>query len=232
MADLIFYKNLLPQYREYALISVVMLEEVIETGLPLGQRKITRSKKNEFKGRLPMLRVILAAIKEGRFVGPDWMNPFELQMAHYPEQIPNLPEPPTFSSDTSMPVTLSDDTSMDEFEPEVFDVLPLAQSTPRHRSPDVPQNWSPIYSFSEATSMEISYADSTIEESITILMNDTINSMDATKTIEPSRSQSFDQKVLEFSFNSGYSCHRSDLMSPTSPPHEWVDKTMEIQLAE
>ena len=215
MADLIFYSNIFPQFQEYALISVEVLEEVIKTGLPLGQKNITRSKKKQFKDNLPMLRVILAAIKENRFVGPNWMSIFELEMVHFPERgIPNLPEPPSFSSEISEDsLNLSDSMQVEEFVPEDFFMVPLAQSTPRHES------------FGEETPMNISYADTTIEDSVMIMMNDTIISI-------PSSPQSFGQEVLRFSFNSGYSCHRSLLLSPTSPQVEWVDKTIEIQAAE
>jgi hypothetical protein len=51
-----------------------------------------------------MLRLILAEILEGSFVGPDWMNRYQMVMVHFPEQIPGSPEPPTFSSDSSVEI--------------------------------------------------------------------------------------------------------------------------------
>ena len=215
MEDTLTYISLFPQVREYSLISVVDLEEVIRNEKPLNSETLTRSKKKAFKEWLPMLRVILAAILEGRFVGPDWMNRYQMAMVHFPEQTPGLPEPPTFSGEASyLNLDLSDNMQTEEFVPEHFLMLPLAQSTPRHQS-----------SFEEST-IDISFADTTIDASLTILMNDTMLSV-----LEPSSPQKFGQEVLVFSFNSGYSCNRSALMSPTSPPNEWVDKTMEIEEA-
>ena len=219
MADLTIYSNLFPQVREYALISVAELENVIETGLPLNREALTRSKKRAFAGWLPMLRVLLAAIQEGTFIGPDWMNPYELRMVHFPEAgIPNLPEPPTFSNDD-----MTEQMQTDEFDEEEFDMLPLAQSTPRHSSSDEPPRWSQINSSIDESSMMISFADSTIEDSITIEMNDFIETM-----LDQSSPRSFEKEVLEFTYTSGYSTHRSDLLSPTSPPTEWIEETMEI----
>jgi hypothetical protein len=159
MDDLLIYSNLFPQVREYALISVVELETVIETGLPLNSKTLTRSKKKAFAGWLPMLRVLLAAILDGSFVRPEWMSSFEMEMIHFPERgIPrfqSLPEPPTFSDDSSI---LTDTMQTDDFEVDEFNMFPLAQSTPIHRTLD-------------ETSIEISFADTTVEESITIEMN-------------------------------------------------------------
>jgi hypothetical protein len=228
MADLLYYSNLFPQVREYALISVEELKTVIDTELPLNSETLTRSKKRAFAGWLPMLRVLLEAIQENLFVRPDWMSLYEMQMVHYPEAgIPNLPEPPTFSSDSNASIlSFSDDMPTEEFEPDRFEILPLAQSTPRHQSFELPRNWSSIYASSEESSIQVSFEDTTIEESITIMMNDRIDTL-----IEPSSPRSFAQEVLEFSYGSAYSIHRSALMSPTSPPLEWVEETMEIDEA-
>ena len=226
MEDLLYYDSLFPQVREYSLISVEDLKKVIRTEKPLNLETLTRSKKRSFAGWLPMLHVLLAAIQEDRFIGPDWMSRFEMQIVHFPDQIPNLPEPPTFSSDSTVSI-LPEEMPTEEIDTEDFDMLPLAQSTPRHSSSDAPDRWSPIESLMEESSIQISFADSTIEDSITIEMNDLIASI-----FEPSSPQILEDKVLEFSYNSGFSAHRSDLLSPTSPPIEWVDETMEIDQAD
>jgi hypothetical protein len=191
MDDLLIYANLFPQVREYALISVAELETVIETGLPLNSKTLTRSKKKAFAGWLPMLRVLLAAILDGSFVRPEWMNRFEMEMVHFPERgIPSLPEPPTFSDDSSASIVL-DLMQTDDIVFEEFDIFPLAQSTPIHSSLD-------------DTSIQISFADTTVEESITIEMNNLIETM-----LEPKSPQSFAEEVLEFSYNSGNSFNRT-----------------------
>jgi hypothetical protein len=85
-------------------------------------------------------------------------------MVHFPEQgILSLTEPPTVSSKASdLNLDLSNNMHTEEFVPEHFLMLPLAQSSPRHKS-----------AFEEST-MDISFADTTIDASLTILMNDTM----------------------------------------------------------